>query len=118
MSSESVEKSIDEVYEDRNLLAITLAVERLELGHEAGWHIHDGWPLVWFVSQTGEGIVSYHVTEGLEEVLQPSPLPREKPPEKLEVFRRDHKNADLCYWSTNCRSDSVGKSDENVEGGR
>ncbi|MGQ3411054.1 hypothetical protein ACT4ML_02165 [Natrinema sp. LN54] len=73
------EKSIDEVYHDRNLLAIAFArAIHLTWGREnAGWYWHGEWPVVWVDTPTGQK--SWHVTPDLEDVLERSSLQQCKP---------------------------------------
>ncbi|EMA38531.1 hypothetical protein [Halobiforma nitratireducens] len=71
-------KEIDEVYHDRNLLAIAFArAIRITWGsNTAGWYWHDGWPVVWVDTPAGQK--SWHVTPDLEDIFDRSSL---SPPE-------------------------------------
>ncbi|OLZ39884.1 hypothetical protein A6E15_02310 [Natrinema saccharevitans] len=73
------EKPLDEVYHDRNLLAIAFArAIRLTWGpNTAGWYWHDGWPVVWVDTPTGQK--SWHVTPDLEDVPERSSPHQSRP---------------------------------------
>ncbi len=63
------EKSIDDVYHDRNLLAIgfaTIVAMTWGTGY-AGYYYHDGWPVIWV--ETPAGQKSWHVMPDLEDVI-------------------------------------------------
>ncbi|WP_455448081.1 hypothetical protein [Natrinema thermotolerans] len=99
------EKPLDEVYHDRNLLAIAFArAIRLTWGpNTAGWYWHDGWRVVWVDTPTGQK--SWHVTPVLEDVLErleanratretPNPSGRDEPVESAG----DHGDQEPSVW--------------------
>jgi hypothetical protein len=53
------EKSIEEVYADRNALALGFAALARSLGMDAGWYEHDDWAVIYVELPTGQ--VSWHV---------------------------------------------------------
>jgi hypothetical protein len=53
------EKSIEEVYADRNALAVGYAALAWSLGMDVGWYEHDEWAVIYV--ETPEGQVSWHV---------------------------------------------------------
>ncbi|OAQ52337.1 hypothetical protein HTG_11995 [Natrinema mahii] len=94
------EKSLDEVYHDRNLLAIAFArAIRLTWGpNTAGWYWHDGWPVVWV--DTPPGQKSWHVTPDLEDVLERSSLQQTDPEGGYDGHLRTLKNCRLARYIT------------------
>jgi len=73
-STDSAEATIDEVYAERNILAVTLAAVADE---ESGWQpAPDADPMEWGVVwiETPEGQVSWHVPRSL---CESSPLPEQ-----------------------------------------
>ena len=73
---------IDEVYHDRNLLAIGFCAMLKEAGEDAGWFYDDSlnsqqtWPLVWTDPENGDQM-GWHVTPDLADLLRSSPLPNQ-----------------------------------------
>ncbi|WP_455448599.1 hypothetical protein [Natrinema thermotolerans] len=94
------EKPIDEVYHDRNLLAIAFArAIRLTWGPDtAGWYWHDEWPVVWVDTPTGQK--SWHVTPDLEDVLERSSLQQTEPTGGYDGHSRTLKNCRLARYIT------------------
>lgn len=92
---ENGSKSIGEVYDDRNSLAIALAVLTDE---PAGYYYADDdgsdWPVVWIAPPTGQ--VSWHVPPSMqpEEVLE-----NHSPAGGYDGHTRDEKNARLLRWA-------------------
>lgn len=90
----SNEKEINDVYEDRNLLAIALAQEtECESGWKPDQESPDEWAIVWI--ETSHGQVSWHV-------------PRNSIPNNLsqetvtyDGYDRDEKNERMETWVNN-----------------
>lgn len=96
----SRKKSKNEVYRERNLLAMALAVRLHNAGGYAGWHRPEEgeWPVVWFrlptpgTHDTG-GQVGHHVQPFNVPLLELSPLPNTEPPNGYDGHtRRDRLN--------------------------
>lgn len=89
----------ERIYRDRNLAALSLAVDRQRLGGDAGWyHSEDeetDYPVVWAVLPTGQ--VSWHVTPDFLDVLDESILPERTPPGGYDGHDRELKNERLAY---------------------
>jgi len=87
------EKQIDEVYEDRNLLACTLANAT---GAPAGWkpdpESPDEWAIVWI--ETPNGQVSWHVPRDMAENIAPL-----KQDSDYDGYDREVKNDRLAAWA-------------------
>ncbi|WP_440765524.1 hypothetical protein [Natronorubrum sp. DTA7] len=85
-------KAIDEVYHDRNLLAIAFArAIRLTWGSDtAGWYWHNDWPVIWVDTPAGQK--SWHVTPNFEDVLERSALQQIDPPGGYDGYDRTLKN--------------------------
>ncbi|SEW01289.1 hypothetical protein [Natrinema salifodinae] len=94
------EKPIDEVYHDRNLLAIAFArAIRLTWDpNTAGWYWHDEWPVVCVDIPTGQK--SWHVTPDLKDVLERSPLDESEPTGGYDGHSRTLKNCRLARYIT------------------
>ncbi|USZ73249.1 hypothetical protein [Natronosalvus halobius] len=94
------EKSIDDVYHDRNLLAIAFAaIVAMAWGPEsAGYYYHDGWPVIWV--ETPAGQKSWHVTPDLEDVIKRSTLQESEPPKGFDGHDRVTKNSRLARYIT------------------
>lgn len=94
------ETEINEVYHDRNLLAITFArAIRITWGsNTAGWYRHDGWPVIWVDTPAGQK--SWHVTPDLEDVLERSSLQERDPPDGYDGHDRTLKNCRLARYIT------------------
>jgi len=99
-------KSKDEVYRERNLLAIASAVLVWANGGEAGWHMDstgcDGWPIVWFQLPTGGDPpfkqLGHHVRPSSRALLEQSPLPETRPPGGYDGHtRKDRLNRMVSY---------------------
>jgi len=96
----AAEKTKNEVYRERNLLAMALATRIHNGGGYAGWHYPgDGeWPVVWFRPPTpgthdSGGQVGHHVPPFNEPLLELSPLPIDTPPGGYDGHtRRDRLN--------------------------
>ncbi|ELY41174.1 hypothetical protein [Natronorubrum sulfidifaciens] len=90
------EKIVDDVYHDRNLLAIAFArAMRLTWGPDtAGWYRHDDWPVVWVDMLAGQK--SWHVTPDLER----SPLENSEPTNGYDGNSRAIKNRRLTRYIT------------------
>lgn len=89
--SESDEKSKDEVYYDRNLLAIALAAET---DAPSGWRNDPdtpGYVVVWVATPMGE--VSHHVPR---QMVEESGLRRHE--QKFPGYDREEKNERLMGW--------------------
>ncbi|WP_330633755.1 WDGH domain-containing protein [Halocatena halophila] len=87
------EKAIDEVYEDRNLLACALA----QATHApSGWKpdpdAPDEWAIVWIETPTGQ--VSWHVPRDMAEDLAPP-----KKDSGYDDYDREVKNNRLTRWA-------------------
>jgi len=93
-------KTLDDVYHDRNLLAIAFArAMRLTWGPDtAGWYRHDDWPVVWVDTPAGQK--SWHVTPDLEDVLERSPLDKREPIGGYDGHSRTLKNCRLARYIT------------------
>ncbi|MFD1564423.1 hypothetical protein ACFR99_12790 [Haloarchaeobius amylolyticus] len=91
---------LDDVYHDRNLLAIAFArAMRLAWGPDTvGWHRHDGWPVVWVDTPAGQK--SWHATPDLEDVLKRSPLDKHEPTGGYDGHLRTLKNCRLARYIT------------------
>lgn len=102
----SAEKSVSEVYEDRNVLAFAFARSICTLGetlydlgvldecdvYDAGWYLHDEWAVV-FV-ELPEGQVSWHVRpEDVPEWLM------EHDPSAFDGHTREEKNERLLEFA-------------------
>ncbi|WP_435349006.1 hypothetical protein [Haloarchaeobius sp. HRN-SO-5] len=87
-------------YEDRNLLALTLAVTRKRIGCDAGYYYHDesDWPVVWTVLPAGQ--VSWHVPPEFEQHLAESCLDAETPVGGYDGHDRRLKNDRLLAEAT------------------
>lgn len=94
--SKRPEKSIEEVYRGRNLLAISHAAVMAGTEYPAGWHHpDDDWPVVWFEipTETGTRQVGHHVPEFNVPLLERSRLPEAEPPGGYDGHtRRDRLN--------------------------
>ena len=87
------EGAADQAYRDRNLLAIAFAIERHELGCDAGYYDDEtdtDYPVVWTTLPTGQ--VSWHVTPEFRDVLETSPLPETEPIGGYDGHDRELKN--------------------------
>ncbi|ELZ07329.1 hypothetical protein [Natrialba aegyptia] len=93
-------KDINDVYHDRNLLAIAFArAIKLTWGPDtAGWYWHDEWPVVWVATPTGQK--SWHVTPDLEDVLERSSLQQTRPTDGYDGHSRTLKNCRLARYIT------------------
>ena len=93
------EKSIDDVYHDRNLLAIAFArLAAIQWPGSAGWYLHEGWPVIWV--ETPAGQTSWHVTPNLTDVLERSSLLEQKPEGGFDGHDRTTKNSRLARFVT------------------
>ncbi|WP_435332846.1 hypothetical protein [Haloarchaeobius sp. TZWWS8] len=120
LSREGLDEARDQAekaYEDRNLLSLSMAVNRKRIGCDAGYY-YDGtgsdWPVIWFVLPTGQ--VSHHVPPEYETWLEASCLENETPVGGYDGHSRETKNKRLL-------DDAVGISarveiDDNVRGQR
>lgn len=97
---ESDGKGIDDVYHDRNLLAIgfATAVALTKGPRAAGWYWHDGWPVVWV--ETPAGQKTWHVTPDLDDVLARSALSEKEPFDGYDGHDRTLKNSRLARYIT------------------
>ncbi len=91
------EASLDEVYADRNLLAIAYATE-VERGDDygtGGYYYHDDeeYPVVW--AQTIHDQQSWHVHPEFEDLLVDSPLEESEPTGGYDGHSRDEKRQRL-----------------------
>ncbi|WP_256299924.1 hypothetical protein [Haloarchaeobius salinus] len=81
-------------YEDRNLLALTLAVNRKRIGCDAGYFYDDqGCPVVWAVLPTGQ--VSWNLPPRYEQHIEDSCLAEEWPVGGYDGHDRQLKNTRL-----------------------
>lgn len=94
------EKDVDDVYHDRNLLAIgfATAISQMFGPGFAGWYPHDGWPVIWVETETGQK--SWHVTPDLEDVIERSALAKRKPEAGFDGHDRLTKNSRLARYIT------------------
>lgn len=94
------EKPPDEVYHDRNLLAIAFArAIAITWGPDtAGWYWHSDWPVVWVDTPAGQK--SWHVTPDLEDVLERSSLQQTDPTGGYDGHDRTLKNCRLARYIT------------------
>ncbi|DAC85292.1 hypothetical protein QIT48_gp14 [Haloterrigena jeotgali icosahedral virus 1] len=94
------EKDIDEVYHDRNLLAIGFATAVATAWDSAavGYYYDGEWPVVW--AETPAGQKSWHVTPDLEDVLERSTLQEGRPPTGYDGHDRTLKNSRLARYIT------------------
>ena len=87
------EKELDDVYEDRNLLACALAIAT---NAPSGWkpdpESPDDWAIVWI--ETPMGQVSWHVSRDMAERLAP---PRRD--SDYDGYDRETKNDRLATWA-------------------
>lgn len=87
------EKELDDVYEDRNLLACVLAQT---IGAPSGWKAapdaDDTWAIVWI--ETSMGQVSWHVPREMAEDLGPPRCNSE-----YDGYDRNEKNDRLANWA-------------------
>lgn len=98
------EKGISAVYNDRNLLAVTLA-DLLSADTtseiDAGWYLDphtDGWPVVWVDLPTGQA--SWHVPPERRSLLERSTLNNDVPDGGYDRHTRDQKNERLSEYLT------------------
>lgn len=88
------ESAANRAYEDRNLLAVAFAVERAQLGCDAGYYLADddgtNYLIVWAVLPTGQA--SWHVPPQRRELLEQSPLEETSPPGGYDGHSRPLKN--------------------------
>ena len=94
------EKDVDDVYHDRNLLAIgfATAITTAWGPDSAGYYYDAGWPVVWV--ETPAGQKSWHVTPDLEDVLERSSLQEGKPDDGFDGHTRTLKNSRLARFIT------------------
>jgi hypothetical protein len=86
-------KEIDEVYEDRNLLACALAqATQAPSGWKPDPENPEDWAIVWI--ETPMGQVSWHVPREMAEELAPP-----KRDSKYDGYDRDVKNDRLTEWA-------------------
>ncbi|MCU4926663.1 hypothetical protein OB905_11830 [Halobacteria archaeon AArc-dxtr1] len=97
---ESTEKCIDDVYHDRNLLAIAFAtIVATTWGPDrSGYYFDDGWPVVWVDTPTGQK--SWHLKPDLLDVLERSSLTESKPNGGFDGHGRVTKNSRLARYIT------------------
>lgn len=89
---ENQQKDINEVYNDRNLLACALAQAT---GAPSGWkpdEESDEWAIVWIETPTGQ--VSWHVPREMAEKLAPP-----KRNAEYDGYGREEKNDRLASWT-------------------
>lgn len=92
-------KDIDEVYHDRNLLAIGFAtIANVTWPGSAGYYWHNDWPVIWV--ETPAGQKSWHVMPDLEDVLNRSPLTESEPKGGYDGHDRTLKNSRLARYIT------------------
>ncbi|WP_435318482.1 hypothetical protein [Haloarchaeobius sp. TZWSO28] len=98
------ESSAQTAYEDRNLLALSMAVNRKRIGCDAGYYYHDGtdWPVVWVVLPTGQA--SWHLPPDFERYLAESCLEEETPIGGFDGHDRRMKNDRLLADATGAES--------------
>lgn len=87
------ESRVNKVYRDRNLLGVAFAVDRLQLGCDAGYYDDEtdsDYPVVWTVLPTGQ--VSWHVRPEMRDLLEASALPETQPPGGYDGHSRELKN--------------------------
>ena len=99
-SGDTDEKGLDDVYHDRNLLAIAFArAIRATWGPgAAGWYWHDSWPVIWVDTPAGQK--SWHVTPSLKDVLERSHLVEHEPDGGYDGHSRTLKNCRLARYIT------------------
>lgn len=86
-------KEMDEVYEDRNLLACALAqATHAPSGWKPDEESPDEWAIVWI--ETPAGQVSWHVPKDMAEQLGPPQLDVD-----YDGYDRDVKNDRLASWA-------------------
>ena len=89
-------RTTDEVYRERNLVVMALAVRVHNGGGYAGWHRPepDEWPVVWLRlplpgDRSDECQVGHHVQPFNVPLLDLSPLPNEGPPNGYDGHTRN-----------------------------
>jgi len=99
MSDPDSDKQIDEVYEDRNLLACALAqVTHAPSGWKPAPESPDEWAIVWIETPVGQ--VSWHVPREMA-----ASLAGPKQDSEYDGYDREAKNDRLASWaSRGCRS--------------
>ncbi|WP_231184728.1 hypothetical protein [Haladaptatus sp. DYF46] len=85
------EKSIAEVYEDRNILAEAAARMAHELGFEVCSYVHDEWAVIAIELPTGQ--VSYHVRPDPTNI--PAWIPERSGEHVFDDHTREEKNQRL-----------------------
>ncbi|WP_435358453.1 hypothetical protein [Haloarchaeobius sp. DFWS5] len=114
-AAEEARTEAEKAYTDRNLLALSMAVNRKRIGCDAGFYFDDegsDWPVVWVVLPTGQA--SWHVPPDYMQWLEASCLSEEEPVPGYDGHDRETKNKRLL-------NDAVGRSvrigiDDNVRG--
>ena len=85
------EKSIEEVYEDRNALVEAFARLAAETGFEVFWYRHDEWAVIGIELPTGQ--VSWHVRPDPSNI--PGWIPEREGSEAFDGHDRKEKNSRL-----------------------
>ncbi len=92
------EKSIDDVYHDRNLLAIAFATVVEMARGSSGFYYDNDWPVIWV--ETPAGQTSWHIHPDLEDVLKRSTLQERPPSDGWDGHDRVTKNSRLARYIT------------------